>query len=75
MSASARQDCEASPILVTRARVEALAVPVAGADLRVSLSAGIAEHRTGETMAQTLDRAARELYDAKSQGRNRVVVG
>ena len=40
--------------------------------LRVSFSAGLAEHRTDELMDQTLERADRALYAAKSGGRDQV---
>lgn len=55
------------------ARVASLSVRVAGEDLRITLSAGMAEHRAGETVAQTLERTERALGEAKSQGQNRVV--
>ncbi len=42
---------------------------------RVTVSIGVAEHRAGETVEQTLERADRALYEAKAQGRDRVVVG
>ena len=41
--------------------------------LQVSFSAGLTEHRVGECVTQTLERADRLLYDAKAQGRNRVL--
>jgi len=40
--------------------------------LRVTFSAGLAEHRGG-TVAQLIDQADRALYEAKQQGRDRVV--
>ncbi len=41
----------------------------------VTLSAGLAEHRAGEPLEQTLARADQALCMAKAQGRNRIVVG
>jgi diguanylate cyclase (GGDEF)-like protein len=43
-------------------------------DVAVRFSAGVAQHAPGETVEQTLARADRALYDAKAQGRDRVVV-
>lgn len=43
-------------------------------ELRVSFSAGLARHRSDETMDATIARADQALYLAKGQGRNRVVV-
>jgi diguanylate cyclase (GGDEF)-like protein len=43
--------------------------------LTLSFSAGVTEHRPGETVAQTLERADRLMYRAKEQGRNRVEAG
>lgn len=42
---------------------------------RISFSAGLTEHLSGECVTETLERADRLLYDAKAQGRNRVVAG
>ena len=42
-------------------------------ELSVTLSAGIASHRKGETVEQLLHRADLALYRAKDAGRNRVV--
>jgi len=42
--------------------------------LRVTVSAGLAEHHAGESVAQTLDRAETALRDAKNSGRNRIAV-
>ncbi|MDM4768078.1 diguanylate cyclase [Pelomonas sp. SE-A7] len=58
-----------------REHVEALRVPAGEVMLSTSVSAGLTQHRPGETLAQTLERADRLLYQAKSEGRNRVVIG
>lgn len=57
-----------------RERIEALRVAVRGEEIGVTLSIGLAEHHAGESVAQTLERADQALYEAKAQGRNRVVV-
>ncbi|MDP3083806.1 MAG: diguanylate cyclase [Rubrivivax sp.] len=57
-----------------RERIGALQILHRGNRLGITLSAGLAEHHAGETVAQTLERADRALYEAKAQGRNRVVV-
>ncbi|MCY7314059.1 MAG: GGDEF domain-containing protein [Rubrivivax sp.] len=55
-------------------RVAALRILHGDAAVGVTLSAGLAEHHAGETVAETLDRAERALQDAKAQGRDRIVV-
>jgi diguanylate cyclase len=45
----------------------------ADADLRVTLSAGVAQWQEGETLECWLDRADKAMYEAKQQGRNRCV--
>jgi diguanylate cyclase (GGDEF)-like protein len=57
-----------------RLNVEQARAAYGAALLHVTCSAGVAEHRAGETIAQTLLRADRALYRAKSQGRNRVAL-
>lgn len=42
--------------------------------LRMTFSAGIAVHRLGETMDETIERADKALYQAKASGRNQTVV-
>ena len=55
-------------------KVGALRILHGTAAVGITLSAGLAEHHAGETVAQTLKRAERALFDAKAQGRDRVVV-
>ncbi|HEY6134736.1 MAG TPA: diguanylate cyclase [Rubrivivax sp.] len=57
-----------------RERVGAMRVAVAGKELAIQVSAGLTEHRAGESVADALERADRALYEAKAQGRDRVVV-
>ena len=57
-----------------RERVAESRVVAGDEALRVSLSAGLAEHHAGETVAQTLARAESALLEARAAGRNRVVV-
>ncbi len=42
-----------------------------GVSTQISVSIGLTEHRAGETLAQTLERADQLLYRAKRQGRDR----
>jgi len=57
-----------------RERVAALQATGRGVPVSVTLSAGLAEHRAGEPVSETISRADQALYLAKAQGRNRVVV-
>lgn len=57
-----------------REKVSAMRVTAAGAELSVTVSIGLTEHRAGETVLEALDRAERALMDAKAQGRDRVVI-
>jgi len=45
-----------------------------GSGRRVTLAAGLAEHRAGETVSQTLERAESALVEARTQGPDRVGV-
>ena len=59
-----------------REQVAAMAVVVGDNKcLQLTVSAGLTEYRPGETLTQTLERADKLLYEAKAQGRNRVVTG
>jgi diguanylate cyclase (GGDEF)-like protein len=55
-------------------RVAALRILNGGTALGVTLSGGLAEHRPGEPVKSTLERAEQALQEAKAHGRNRVVV-
>ena len=41
----------------------------------MSFSAGVTEHRAGESVADTVQRAEQALLNAKAGGHNRVVLG
>jgi diguanylate cyclase (GGDEF)-like protein len=56
-----------------RERVAESRVLPADDALRVTLSAGLAEHHAGETVAQTLARAEAALLEAQAQGRQTVL--
>ena len=47
---------------------------LSGVPIRVTVSAGLTEHIAGESVQQTLERADKALYEAKSKGRNRTMV-
>ncbi len=57
-----------------RAAVGARSWSAIAPDLSVTLLAGIAGHRKGETNEQLLHRADLALYQAKDAGRNAIVV-
>ena len=48
------------------------AIEVRGASM--SISVGLAAHRSGESMSGLMRRADQALYDAKSDGKNRYVM-
>ena len=56
-----------------RQRIEAVPLRVGEQALQVTISAGLAEHIAGESVATALARADAALYEAKAQGRNRTV--
>ncbi|NML61736.1 GGDEF domain-containing protein [Massilia sp. RP-1-19] len=53
-------------------RVAAAPLTEVASDLRITFSAGIAQRQPGEPFADTITRADKALYDAKSSGRNRI---
>jgi diguanylate cyclase (GGDEF)-like protein len=56
-----------------RRAVEACEFPGLPPGRRVTVSIGVVEHRPPDTIEQTLARVDAALYEAKHQGRNRVV--
>ncbi len=58
-----------------RRAVAETVIPIAGHDLRVTISVGLAERCAGEpSFDQLLSRADQALYGAKQAGRNRILV-
>jgi diguanylate cyclase len=55
-------------------KVGALRILHGSTAVAITLSGGLAEHHAGESVDQTLERAERALQEAKSLGRDRVVV-
>lgn len=67
--------CQAVVSLQRLREAQKASAPIAGAPgERITFSAGLAEFRVGETIEQTVDRADRALYQAKNEGRDRVVM-
>jgi diguanylate cyclase (GGDEF)-like protein len=60
-----------------RQQVAALRIDVGGAaaPLTATVSIGLTGHHRGDTLAQTLERADRLLYQAKAEGRDRICIG
>jgi diguanylate cyclase (GGDEF)-like protein len=57
-----------------RQQIASMSVGVAGESLSVTVSIGLTGPLRNETLAQTLERADRLLYQAKATGRNRTVI-
>lgn len=55
-----------------RAQVEAMTIPTAAGPIRTTVSAGISYASGDETLQSLLIRADEALYEAKSEGRNRI---
>ena len=53
--------------------VRNMTISADGQDIRVTMSAGLAEHEPGETYVETFTRADAALYEAKQIGRDRCV--
>jgi diguanylate cyclase (GGDEF)-like protein len=66
---------EEAVLLAERVRqhIETLGFPDIAPDFALSVSIGVAEFRSGESIGQTVARADEALYQAKSSGRNRVI--
>ena len=58
-----------------RSAVAALAFPPLPHDQRVTVSIGVVEHRSSDPIDRTLSRVDAALYEAKREGRDRVVCG
>jgi diguanylate cyclase (GGDEF)-like protein len=56
-----------------RKAVEELRLPFLGAGERMTVSIGVAQHRDGDAVEKTLQRADTALYEAKRRGRNCVL--
>lgn len=59
-----------------RERVSQLAIDIEGiSPIQITVSIGVATRQANETMDELLQRADKALYQAKDEGRNRVVAG
>lgn len=57
----------------TRAAIADLPIEHDGSRIQVTLSLGVAEHQRGRNLEETIAQADAALYQAKQEGRNRVV--
>ncbi len=56
-----------------REEISRRSILVNGEEVRLNFSAGVAEHRHGESLSELAIRADQLMYEAKRQGKNRVV--
>lgn len=75
MLADTRMPAASAGLERLRTQVAAMEVAVGAQYLQLTVSAGLTEYRAGETLAETLERADKLLYEAKAQGRNKVLIG
>lgn len=70
-----RTDLDGAALLAERIRESIAEGPVPGLpeEQRITVSLGVATLKEGESAEAFIDRADRRLYEAKAQGRNRVV--
>ncbi|WCG84449.1 sensor domain-containing diguanylate cyclase [Pectobacterium sp. A5351] len=70
-------DCDINAALqraeALRHSIEIAPIPYREGTIQVTVSCGVAEYRAGETLSMLINRADIALYQAKQQGRNRVV--
>jgi diguanylate cyclase (GGDEF)-like protein len=64
---------DTATIVVERIRQAVEVLPFTQSDLHMTISVGITEYRAPETITEAIERADKLLYDAKREGRNRVV--
>lgn len=70
-------DCDINTALqraeALRHSIEIAPIPYHEGTIQVTVSCGVAEYRAGETLSMLINRADIALYQAKQQGRNRVI--
>ncbi len=71
-----KSSCQSAFLLAERVRneVAALEIKVGDEVVGVTISGGIAPHCAGEEISQLIKRADLKLYQAKGEGRNRIVI-
>jgi diguanylate cyclase (GGDEF)-like protein len=73
LSAGAPMRLLEDKLAAVRDRLATTPIPTQGIEVQVTISAGVAVSRAGETFEQLYAAADRALYAAKAAGRNRVV--